>query len=154
MKGTILYRTIKDFLPFKTSESKPIIAKDVTSRCAMFIQGEPFFQIHGIIWYELDFTKKEEFITTLQSIISTNCPCNDLDNFKERFNKDSDAIIYVIDQMTRDNRYESLKIATLRRIYIRDSRGKAVMFTNSIKSEDCTLVFDTGTVLRIAANPN
>jgi hypothetical protein len=135
----------------ESSMSEPIIKKDVTLCNAMFITGDPFFSSRALIWYDLDLSNKQAFISSIRNIISNKSLRNDLEDFNNKFGNDAKGIIYILDQLIRDDRYERLKISQLKKIIIRSANSRAVVISNNnINNDNRILVFDIGTVMRMA----
>lgn len=145
---SIIIRTINYILSCNVEDTEPFVIKDVTNCAAFYFSGDPFFEIKPLIIYRLDFSKEKDFIQLLRKVsalpIVSNCSDHSL--YKDNFGYLALAVIYILDQLTRNDRYNTLRISQQRQIILRDGMENAVVIENISCAENKTLLFDLGTV--------
>ena len=138
--------------PTGRSSCKPIGFADqkISKSCAFYIDGESFFRTEPVITYNLDFSDKAKFITAINTVIlpSETGPSVDLEKFRQLFPERFRAILLVMIQLTQEERYDQLKVPSVKQIIIRDSNRKGIVINNTRSRSNKSMYFDMGTVLR------
>ncbi|CAH6420139.1 Hypothetical protein HVR_LOCUS1107 [uncultured virus] len=131
--------------------AKAHISDDITNRYALFITGDPFFEINPVIRYKLDFSNETSFLQSIRSISVSSkiSSCSHHYLYKIYFDRNATAIVYILDQLTRDNRYDRLKLSAQKTIILRDGNANCVVLENTSNSQNQILLFDLGTIQRI-----